>query len=172
MRITVDMVRAADLEDKYPRARVEALWVGREWLSAGEVAGLAIPEWGRVKLLSYLLGPRDALRDVVRRVTRDAIGELPLPPAYQEWLSTGNEDLRWPAVEEAHDALTGAYGLPEFQWFLANQAVLSEYHEVTAGVINLAVDLAERTGREDAKTVGGVYLGWVAEWLDSHGEEL
>jgi len=63
MKITVDMVMGLGPCSRYPRARVEALWGGRESLTPTEVSGLPIPaadiEW--------------LFRGLVRKADRHAI---------------------------------------------------------------------------------------------------
>jgi len=63
MKITVDMVMGLGPCSRYPRARVEKLWSGRESLTPTEVKELPIPaadiEW--------------LLRNLVRKIDRRAL---------------------------------------------------------------------------------------------------
>ena len=59
MKITVDMIMAANPCAGYPRSRVEALWAGRESLTPSEIAALEIPAEDRVwALISCCLDDR------------------------------------------------------------------------------------------------------------------
>jgi hypothetical protein len=59
MKITVDMVMAANPCAEYPLSRVEVLWAGRESLTPREIAALEIPEDDRLwALISRCLDER------------------------------------------------------------------------------------------------------------------
>ena len=62
MMVTVNDIMAMGPYAGYPRARIEALWAGREALTAREVRDLDIPAKDRIWVLLRLLSPRGMVR--------------------------------------------------------------------------------------------------------------
>ena len=174
MRITVDMVMGERPCSGYPLERVEALWAGREWLSEHGVAKLDIPLGDIAWLLSRLLGPRDVTREVARRIARDALGTRTIPPAYLAWLDTGEEVLRPAARNAARNAARAAALDPrDAAWAAARDAARDTARDAAwAAAIEAAWEAAWAASMDTARDAAWKkYIGWMAEWLDSHGEE-
>ena len=170
MRITVGMVMAERPCSLYQRARVEQLWAGREGLSEHEVTMLEIPLGDIAWLLSRMLGPRDTTREVARRIARDAIGDREIPPAYQAWSDTGDEALR-PAARCAARTLAEVMDSPA--WLAAWNSTGVVDSDVVRNAAMAAAKAAAKSALWDAAWDAAMrkYIGWMADWLDSHGEE-
>lgn len=164
MRITVDEVMRMDL---YPRGLVDEMFGGLPSVTAHDVAGAPVSVGVRAWVLSQLLGTRDKKREVARRIARDALGDRDIPADYRAWLDTGDDALRpaaWDAAGNAaasdRDAVWDAVW--NTAWVAAGAAA-----GAAAGIAALGATWA---GCEEAQR--GKYIGWMAEWLDSHEKEV
>jgi hypothetical protein len=179
MEITIN----DDIFRDYIRERMAELFGGRESITAHDIATAAVPLQDRAWLLSRLLGPRDTTREVARRIARDALGNREIPQAYRAWLDTGDEALRKAAgatalalVRSASRSAALALGRSDAgvaarssAWSAAWSAAWSDAGaaaDSVAGAATWAVaGVADYVARGAAWQK---YIGWMAEWLDSH----
>jgi hypothetical protein len=164
----------------YIRERVKELFGGRESITANDIATATImPLQDRAWILSRLLGPRDTTREVARRIARDALGDREIPQAYRAWLDTGDEALRKTAASaalalsrSASRSAALAFGR-SVDWFSVRAAVW--FAAWSAAWFDTGDEALRKTAGVDDYIARGVserYIGWMAEWLDSHEEML
>jgi hypothetical protein len=177
----------------YIRERVKELFGGRESITANDIATATImPLQDRAWILSRLIGPRDTTREVARRIARDALGNREIPQEYRAWLDTGDEALRKAAGAAAlalSRAASRAAALDfgrAAAWSSARSAVWfaawsAAWFDTGDEALRKAAGAADDVARGAAAwAVAGVaddvargaawerYIGWMAEWLDSH----
>ena len=157
MQITVEMVMQERPCVDYPESRVRELWSGRESLSPSDVAALDIPFSDRAWLLGRILGHNDKTRVVVRRIVRDALGDMEIPDAYKLWLDSGDKSLRNAARDAAWSAdwksdwYSVATITRDATWFSDKDVAW-----YTAGSASVYY----------GSSTWGKYLGWMVEFLE------
>jgi hypothetical protein len=151
----------------------------RESVTAHDIAmAPMISLRGRARLLSYLLGPRDVKREVARRIARDALGDREMPPLYRTWLDTGDEAKRLFARDIAGGIVRGIV-----RDIIRDIACRGRTSDVACwgAAWGATGDHARDAAHSAACTAAWdivqdivqakvlyTYVGWMAEWLDSH----